>query len=77
MEEDEAFQEKAPGVRPVSQDANKELIAKGERYRATLEQAAKSDQVVRAKWDEWEQNITELTWSEACIFVPCISGVRV
>ncbi|KAJ3557381.1 hypothetical protein NM688_g1507 [Phlebia brevispora] len=62
-EEDEVFQAGLPGVRAASQEANKELTTKAEKYRSILQQAGASDQVVRAKWDEWEQNITELTWS--------------
>ena len=61
---DESLQEDAPGRREPSAEANKELVAKATRYRQILDEAAQSDEVVRGKWDDWEQNITELTWSE-------------
>ncbi|TFK47825.1 pH-response regulator [Heliocybe sulcata] len=64
-EEDEGFQHDNPGVRPTSHEANKELTNKAQRYRAVLSQAAESDEVVRSKWDDWERNITELTWDQA------------
>lgn len=51
-------------MRLPSQDMNNELTSKAERYRTILEQAAASDGVVRSKWEEWEEHITELTWSE-------------
>ncbi|KAI0689995.1 BRO1-domain-containing protein [Cytidiella melzeri] len=63
-EEDEVFQEEAPGTRAPSAESNKELISKAHRYRQILEEAAQSDEVVKGKWDDWEQNITELTWNE-------------
>ncbi|KAF7794805.1 hypothetical protein EIP86_005947 [Pleurotus ostreatoroseus] len=63
-EEDEVLQAGLPSLRLASQEANKELVTKAERYRAILKQASDSDKVVRDKWDEWEANITELTWSE-------------
>ena len=65
-EEDEVLQAGLPSLRLASQEANKELVTKAERYRAILKQASDSDKVVRDKWDEWETNITELTWSEVC-----------
>ncbi|KAI0766745.1 ALIX V-shaped domain binding to HIV-domain-containing protein [Irpex lacteus] len=61
---DEVLQADAPGSREPSAEANKELVAKASRYRQILEEAAQSDEVVRGKWDDWEQNISELTWSE-------------
>ncbi|CCM00096.1 uncharacterized protein FIBRA_02123 [Fibroporia radiculosa] len=63
-EEDESFQAEHSVERLSSHEANKELIAKAERYRAILDQAAQSDELVRTKWDEWERNIVELTWDE-------------
>ncbi|EEB91188.1 hypothetical protein MPER_10491, partial [Moniliophthora perniciosa FA553] len=51
--------------RPPSHEANVHLIEKEKRYRRILEQARESDETVRTKWDQWEQNITELTWEEA------------
>ena len=50
-------------MRLPSQEVNKELTSTAERYRGILEQAEKSDSVVRTKWEDWEQNIRELTWS--------------
>ena len=63
-EADEEFQEESFNARSPSQEANKDFVAKAERYRGILQRAAESDEVVRSKWEEWEQNITELTWSE-------------
>ncbi len=65
-EEDETFQGRTAGLRPPSQEANQSLLAKEDRYREILEKAADSDEVVRNKWDEWESNITQLTWSVVC-----------
>ncbi|KAI0342763.1 BRO1-domain-containing protein [Trametopsis cervina] len=64
-ERDEVFQAEAPGTRAPSQEANKNLILKADRYRQVLDEATQSDEVVRDKWLDWEQNITELTWNEA------------
>ncbi|KAG6840601.1 hypothetical protein C0991_005642 [Blastosporella zonata] len=47
-----------------SHEANVALIGKEKRYRSILAQAAASDETVRQKWDEWEQSIVELTWSD-------------
>lgn len=62
--EDEAARKYTSLDRLPSHEANAELIAKEKRYRAILAQAAASDESVRQKWDEWEQSIIELTWSE-------------
>ncbi|CAL1716692.1 unnamed protein product [Somion occarium] len=64
-EEDEAFRKEGPFDRLSSQEANRELAVKGERYRDILTHAAESDAVVREGWEEWENNILELTWDEA------------
>jgi programmed cell death 6-interacting protein len=40
------------------------LVEKQQRYRHLLIKAGESDELVRQKWDEWEQNIVSLTWSE-------------
>ncbi|KAJ7593046.1 BRO1-like domain-containing protein [Mycena floridula] len=48
-----------------SHEANVEFIEKERRYRSILDQARASDDTIRQKWDEWERNITELTWDEA------------
>ncbi|KAI0091182.1 BRO1-domain-containing protein [Irpex rosettiformis] len=61
---DEVLQADSPGSRVPSAEANKELVSKATRYRQILDEAAQSDELVRGKWDDWEQNITELTWSE-------------
>lgn len=63
-EEDEAFRKEGPFDRLSSQEANRELAVKGERYRDILTHAAESDAVVREGWEEWENNILELTWDE-------------
>ncbi|KAF8071744.1 BRO1-like domain-containing protein [Lyophyllum atratum] len=62
--EDEAARKYATLNRLPSHEANAELIEKEKRYRSILAQAATSDETVRQKWDEWEKNIVELTWSE-------------
>lgn len=62
--EDEAARRDALIDRLPSHEANVELIVKEKRYRNILAQAAISDETVRQKWDDWEQNIVELTWSE-------------
>ncbi|KAG6879119.1 hypothetical protein C0992_005096 [Termitomyces sp. T32_za158] len=62
--EDEAARKVNSLDRLPSHEANVELITKEKRYRTILTQAAASDETVRQKWDEWEQSIIELTWSE-------------
>ncbi|KAI0749790.1 pH-response regulator [Daedaleopsis nitida] len=65
-DEDEEFRESHPETdRLPSPDANKELTEKAERYRAILQQAGESDELVRQKWEQWEDNIAQLTWSES------------
>ncbi|TCD68499.1 pH-response regulator protein palA/rim20 [Steccherinum ochraceum] len=64
-EEDEQFRSQHATHRVASHEANQELISKAERYRGVLEHANESDEIVRTKWDEWETNVTELTWDEA------------
>ena len=64
-DEDENFRESHPDTeRALSHEANRELIEKEQRYRAILQQAQDSDEVVRQKWEEWEENIIQLTWTE-------------
>lgn len=63
-EEDESFRSESNVDRRASHEANKELVAKADRYRGILDQASESDGHVREKWDEWQQNIAELTWDE-------------
>ncbi|KDR76216.1 hypothetical protein GALMADRAFT_247478 [Galerina marginata CBS 339.88] len=65
--EDEAVRKETPINRLKSHEANVELIDKANRYRSILTQAAKSDESVRQKWDEWEESITELTWDESTL----------
>ncbi|KAF9468112.1 BRO1-like domain-containing protein [Collybia nuda] len=62
--EDEAARKDTLLDRLPSHEANVELIEKEKRYRNILAQAATSDETVRQKWDDWEKNIVELTWSE-------------
>lgn len=62
--EDETVRRDTPLDRLPSHEANVDLIDKEKRYRSILAQALSSDEVVRQKWDEWEPNIVELTWSE-------------
>ena len=63
-EEDETFRSESNVDRPPSHEANADLVAKAGRYRGILDQASESDGHVRQKWDEWQQNIVELTWDE-------------
>ncbi|THV03236.1 BRO1-domain-containing protein [Dendrothele bispora CBS 962.96] len=63
--EDESAREGTPLDRMPSHEANTDLIEMYSRYRNILDQAAASDETVRTKWDQWERNITELTWDEA------------
>ncbi|KIJ62786.1 hypothetical protein HYDPIDRAFT_182503 [Hydnomerulius pinastri MD-312] len=62
--EDEAARKEMPISRPPSHEVNHELVQKQERYRSILIEAAKSDEVVRQKWEEWENAIVELTRDE-------------
>ncbi|KAJ3916204.1 ALIX V-shaped domain binding to HIV-domain-containing protein [Lentinula edodes] len=65
--EDESTRENLPIplTRPPSHEANVHLVDKERRYRTILDQAATGDETIRTKWDQWERNITELTWDEA------------
>ncbi len=64
-EEDEAFRDSHPvSERPPSYLANTDLVGKEQRYRAVLQQARDSDELVRRKFEEWEENINQMTWSE-------------
>ena len=62
--EDEAARKSGPLDRLPSHEANMKLVEKQKRYRHLLVTAGESDELVRQKWDEWEQNIVALTWSE-------------
>jgi programmed cell death 6-interacting protein len=63
--EDEAARKDVFLDRLPSHEANVRLVEKQRRYRELLNRAGESDELVRRKWDEWEQNIVMLTWSEA------------
>lgn len=69
--EDEAARRETPMNRPPSYEANQELIMKQQRYRTILTQATESDELVRRKWEEWEDQITELTRDEVQIVSSC------
>ena len=59
-DEDEAFRQAHPTAeRLPSHGANKELIEKEQRYRAVLQQARESDELVRQKWEEWEEEMID------------------
>jgi programmed cell death 6-interacting protein len=64
--EDEVARNAGRIHRPPSHEANQELVEKEQGFRAILVKAEKSDEIVRRKWDDWETNIKELTWDEAC-----------
>lgn len=74
-EEDETFRSESNVDRPPSHSANQELIAKAGRYRGILDQASESDGHVRQKWDEWQQNIVELTWDAVRPHILLMPGV--
>lgn len=63
-EEDENFREDHELERPLSHEANSDLILKHSRYLKVLGQASESDKQVRDKWDEWKENIEQLCWDE-------------
>ncbi|KAF8632279.1 hypothetical protein AX15_002017 [Amanita polypyramis BW_CC] len=62
--EDEAARRSGPFYRLPSHEANVKLVERQKQYRELLIQAGESDEHVRQKWEEWEQNIVVLTWSE-------------
>jgi programmed cell death 6-interacting protein len=62
--EDEKMRSKNSLTRLPSHEANSKLVEKAQQYRSILEKASKSDELVRNKWDDWEANITQLTWQE-------------
>ena len=62
--EDEAARKEFPLARPSSHEANAEFIEKANRYRNILAEASESDEHIRQKWDEWEENVAELTLDE-------------
>jgi programmed cell death 6-interacting protein len=49
-----------------------ELIEKASRYRNILGEASESDELIRQKWDEWEESIAELTLDEV---IPLLAGL--
>lgn len=65
-DEDEALRDSAGAIpeRAPSLEANRDLVAKEQQYRTVLEQATDSDALVRKKWEEWEDSVTQLTWPE-------------
>lgn len=69
--EDESTRETMSLDRLPSHEANTHLVDKERRYRAILDQAATSDETVQTKWDQWEKNITELTWDEVRSHFSC------
>ncbi|KAM5535914.1 hypothetical protein V8D89_010354 [Ganoderma adspersum] len=72
-EDDEAFRDThRVSERPPSHEANTDLVGKEQRYRAVLQQARDSDELVHKKFEQWEENIIQLTWSEADLedFIP-------
>ncbi|KIM56911.1 hypothetical protein SCLCIDRAFT_1219945 [Scleroderma citrinum Foug A] len=62
--EDEAARKEIPMSRPLSHEANHELVAKQQRYRSILLEAAQSDDAVRQKWEDSEAAIVNLTLDE-------------
>lgn len=70
--EDESARKRTHLNRAPSHEANLELIEKEKRYRSILQQAAASDETVRQKWDDWEDNIVELTQDEVRQGLPSV-----
>ncbi|KAG6329314.1 hypothetical protein ID866_9775, partial [Astraeus odoratus] len=62
--EDESARKQFPMSRPFSHEANQELVAKQQRYRTILLEAAQSDDTVRQKWEDSEPAIINLTLDE-------------
>ena len=62
--EDESARKDMSLDRPASYQANLDFAEKERKYREILKQALQSDETVRAKWDDWQDNIEELTWDE-------------
>lgn len=62
--EDESARKDMPLDRPASYQANLDFTEKERKYREILNQACQSDATVREKWDDWQDNIEELTWDE-------------
>lgn len=66
VSEDEAARKDGLLNRPPSHEANTDLVMKDKQYRDILRRAAESDAIVRDKWSDWEQNISDLTLDEVC-----------
>ncbi|KAI8980207.1 BRO1-domain-containing protein [Trametes punicea] len=65
-DEDEVVRESHPTPDTLpSVEANRDLVAREQQFRAVLERARESDALVRQKWEEWGEFINQLTWSEA------------
>ena len=67
--EDEKTRQEASEIpeiqnRQTSHEANVDLTDRQRRYRQVMDHAAESDAHVRVKWNEWEESIRRLTWSE-------------
>lgn len=71
------LQEDAPSVRQPSSEANRDLVAKAQRFRTILDGGVQSDEIVRKKWDEWEQFILQLTWSNVCLLISHVTPVLI
>jgi programmed cell death 6-interacting protein len=71
--EDEKIRSQSSPTRVPSHEANSKLIEKEQQYRGILERASASDELVRNKWDDWEANITQLTWKEVSDAIHTIS----
>lgn len=72
--EDEAARKEVPMKRSPSHEANRELVQKQARYRSILIEAAGSDEVVRQKWKQWENPISQLALDEVEI---CLLSHRI
>lgn len=74
--EDEATRKHIPVSRPPSHEANRELIVKQKQYRDLLVEAAKSDAIVRQKWEDSEASISNLALDEVngCVRRVCRQG---
>ncbi|EJU04879.1 BRO1-domain-containing protein [Dacryopinax primogenitus] len=65
-----------PVDRPLSQEANADLIEQASRYSKLMQQARESDEQVLAKWEEWEEIIEKLEQDEDALeeYVPSVGA---
>jgi ALIX V-shaped domain binding to HIV len=78
MTEDEEYQRAYARYdkwdRAPSEQANTTITAEAKKYHQLLDQAAKSDALVRHRWEEWEEQIRLLAQDEVhgCVVLICL-----